>query len=56
MDSNPLFDVDVSDVNSSSFSSSSSVDGGESYTATFSPFPTNVLQSINIMSHIPHQA
>ena len=50
MDSNPLFDADVSNVDSSS---SSSVDGGESYTATVSPLPTNVLQTINMKSHIP---
>jgi hypothetical protein len=50
MDSNPLFDADVSDVDSNS---SSSTDIGESYTAAPSTLPTNVLQSINIKSHIP---
>jgi hypothetical protein len=50
MDSNPLFDADVSDVESNS---SSSTDAGESYTAAASSLPTNVLQSINIKSHIP---
>jgi hypothetical protein len=48
MDSNPLFNANVSDADSSS----SSIDGGESCTTTVSPLPTNVLQSINIKSHI----
>jgi hypothetical protein len=47
MDSNPLFDTDVSDVESSS----SSLDA-ESYTAPTAPLPATVLQTVNIKSHI----
>jgi hypothetical protein len=53
MDRNPLFDVDVSDADSSSHSS---IDG-ESYTAAAAPSITTptvaVLQTINIKSHVP---